>query len=199
MKTPRLRVITSYPDRDSIVHGDFADGPRGRQEARECFASENEQDNFRQDFGRDALDRHPSLKEGKLGVERVFSDGTQDLDRVPHIKDHYPSTLAEARGEEAAYIAHLKTPCFNDWGQQNTYVYGGHSYSERGPLTIDEQVAHRRRLLRDSDALRSERDSREIDASLPPARHAETSSTSRGYEDLGAPDPQPVRPNRPRL
>ena len=44
--------------------------------------------------------------------------------------------------------------------------------------------------------LRAAIEARDLNAVLPPAPSA---SSERPFEDLGKPDPQPVRPNRPRL
>ena len=64
-------------------------------------------------------------------------------------------------------------------------------YAGRTALAVAEESGH----TKTAALLRAALESRDLAAALPPAHN----QTTRVFEDLGAPDPQPARSNRPRL
>ncbi|MBN8884452.1 MAG: hypothetical protein J0I77_01920 [Rudaea sp.] len=142
MKQPRLFIRTltdaqGEPLERPIEHGDFADGPKGRQAAKATLDDDYRQMDFVATFARE--------HQGKFGspiIERRFVDGVQELSQIPHHTDFQPHTLAEARAESAAFQAwYEKRSQLSsvESARLGDFQHAGFSYPERSAITDDEQ------------------------------------------------------------
>ncbi len=175
--TPRLHLTARYRNGTQESLGDFADGPRGRKEAARAFEDSYEQNRaldtlISMDYSdyRSGDGEHPHsgalLKDIK--IERRFTDGTQQLLRVPDQAqgrvDEYPGTFKEAELLEAK---RAKAFCRRDFGVLSSEpLTGFEDEASRGkqadPTILDlvEQVHAKHR---------AEERAKLLDSVLPPA------------------------------
>ena len=125
-----------------------------------------------------------AINEGDADLEavRLLLDGGADLNACDY--DGSTALLCAAGNNWTP----LETLCLllDRGADPNACDYAG-----RTALAVAEESGH----TKTAALLRAALESRDLAAALPPAHN----QTTRVFEDLGAPDPQPARSNRPRL
>lgn len=115
MSTPRLHLHNVQRNGTEEFLGSFADGPRGRLEAKEALKSSERQDhNLQNSIERDQSnphrvpgEEHPNegLLTDHVRIERVFSrDQVQQLVRIPGVDEYSPKTFEESQKLEAKCV-----------------------------------------------------------------------------------------------
>lgn len=133
---PRLLLTGTYETGWSGVLGDFADGPRGRNDAGTALDEIYEHNRNLSDWNGS---RPGVLLDGDVTIERVFADGSrQALTRIPGAMDDYPQTLDEAKLQEAKRVMAFLGEVKNGFGQA--------IWPSTDPLTTLELRADRIRL-----------------------------------------------------
>jgi hypothetical protein len=187
MTKPRLSIRTvtnaqGEPLERPVDNGDFADGPKGRQEARAALANCHSQMDFIATF---AAEHRGSL--GQPVIERRFTDGVQELFTLPHPNDFKPQTLAEARTESAAFMAwYEQSSRLSETAraQLGDFQHGGFAYPERVAVTDDEQAA-----VIGANRLRAERTLAQRIDETRAQRHEQNQNRGQGdAEGIAQPD-----------
>ena len=130
---------------------------------------------------------HVASERALTHVVATLLDKGADIER----RTHGGSTaiqLAAAKGNADVVVELMRRGADLNPGDAN---------SEPKPYTSALDIATYYGNLSIAQTIRAQMEARSLDATLD-AAHSSTSHP-REREDLGAPDPQPVRPNRPRL